>query len=427
MEVKTNKISDCQLELTIEVPYERYEKIMEGKYEKVRKSIKMNGFRTGKVPMGMIKRMYGQSIEAEAREDAVRQFYVEAVDQAGIAAIAPGDIKDLDFGKGKPFTFKAVVEIMPDTEIKDLDDLKTFLEEVSIKDDDVEAGLEVLREEHAVITPSDDPVNASSVVIADVHEVDPTGVPLLTHNWKDVTIDIGKNAFGPEVDEQLMNLNKEEQVIVSFKNEDERNKSGEDKYYLFDIKDIKAKNIPEVDEEFAKSINPEYDSVEKLRIGIKDYITRQSNSRAKVKMLNRLVEYLIENNRIDVPPSMLSSYLDRLLENARNKGEKIEEEEFRKRYEPSAIRNLKWYIMRKNLIEKQGLQASIEEVDAEIETAIEESGGDKDTLKEYFTDEKNREKVTDDIEERKVLEFLESKAKITTRKTDYKDFIQDNA
>ena len=423
MEVKTTKISDCKLELSVTVPRERWDNILKSTYDKYRASVKIDGFRKGKVPLGMIKKMYGQAIEAEAADDAVKQFYVEAVDHENIDAIAPGDITEIDFGDDNPFTFKATVEIMPDIEIQGMDDLKTYLEEVDIQEDDIEAGIEVLRGEHAIISPSDDPVNEKSIVTADVQEVDKTGVPLVSHNWKDVSIEIGKNAFGPDVDEQLLSRSTGDQVTVSFKNENLPENEPKEIFYRFDIKEIKTKDLPEIDDEFAKSISGDFDTVDKLRTGVKDHVIRQANSRAKVKMFNRLVEYLIENNRIDVPQSMLEGYLEKLLANAEKNGEKIARDDFKEKYEPSAIRNLKWFILRKNLIEKFNLHATEDEINVEIDKIVAESGGTKEALKSYFNNPKNKEKVVDDIEERKVLEFIESESKTTKKKIDYKEFV----
>ena len=423
MEVKTTKISDCKLELTVSVPREKWDSILKNTFSKYQSGVKLDGFRKGKVPLGMIKKMYGPAIEAQAAEDAVRQFYVEAVDQENIDAIAPGDISDVDFSDDNPFTFKATVEIMPEFEIQGLDDLKTFQDEVDIADDDVEAGIEVLRHEHATISISDEPANEKSVITADIQEVDQTGVPLLTHNWKDVTIEIGKNAFGPDVDEQLLEKNAGDEVTVSFKNEEAPEAEKKEVFYRFNIKEIKTKELPEIDEEFAQSISPEFDDVDKLHSGVKEHIVRQANSRARVKMFNRLVEYLIENNRIEVPPSMLEGYLEKLLANAEKNGEKIAKDDFKQKYEPSAIRNLKWFILRKNLIEQHQLHATEDEIDLEIDKIVQESGGTPDALKAYFKNPQNKEKVVDDIEERKVLEYLESTAKITRKKIDYKEFV----
>jgi len=252
------------------------------------------------------------------------------------------------------------------------------------------------------------------------------GVPVLTHNWKDIKIEIGKNAFGPELDEKLLDKNAGDEVIAAFKTDGSGLDESKEVFYHFEIKEVNHKELPELDDEFAKSVNAEFNNVDDLRQGVKSIMSQQSNSRAKVKMLNRLVQHLIENNRIDVPPTMLDNYLERLLENARRDREPINEEDFRKKYEPSAIRNLKWYILRKNLIKEYNLHSSEEEVEALIEKAITESSADKETLRNHFKIEKNREKIVDDIEEQKVLDFIRSQAKIIPRQVIYRDFIANN-
>jgi len=426
LQVASNKISGSQIELSVEIPGEVWEKLLNEKYEYYRQNVRVDGFRRGKVSLGMVKKLYGGSIEAEALDEMVKEHYSEALEQAKIDPVAPGDVKDVDFGAGKPFTFKVIVEVMPELEIEGWDNLQTYLEEVTVEAGDVEAGMNMLREERAVISDWEDAIDHRSVVTTDVQETDRVGVPVLTHNWKDIAVEIGKNAFGPELDEQLLGRKAGEQVIVSFKTQADEKNEPKEVWYRFDIKEVKHKELPEMDDAFAQSIGENYQTIDDLRKGIEGVITQQSNSRSYVKMLNRLVQNLIENNRIDVPPSMLENYLEKLLENAKRDGEKINEDEFRKRYEPSAVRNLKWYILRKRLIEKNNLQAAQEEVDTVIEQAIGESGADVETMREYFKEEKNREKVIDDIEERKTLDFIRSQANISRRPVMYRDFLANN-
>lgn len=425
MEVTTTKISGSQLQIAVQIPRSEWTEYLQNYFEKSRKNIKIDGFRAGKVPMGLVKKMYGPGIEAAAADDFVKEYYTKALDYEKIDPIAPGEIAEVDYSGEESFSFKAIVEIMPILEIDGLDRMKTYLDEIDIVDDDVEAGIASLREEHAVLHPTDDAIGENSVIVADVQGVDRTGVPLLTHKINDLTIEIGKNMFGPELDTQLSGRNIGEQVTASFKSNSDDPSAEKEIYYRFDIKDIQRKELPEIDEEFAKTINPDFDSIDKLRTGIKEYLHKQANSRAKVKMINRLVQFLIENNRIDVPPSMLSNYLEKLLENAKKENGNIEGDDFKKKYEPSAIRNLKWYILRHNLIEKHNLQASEDEINQVVEQVIVETKGDPDTLRSYFKIYKNRRQIMDDIEERKTLEFLEKTGQITARKINYRDFINE--
>jgi len=340
LEVKTSKISGSQIEIAVEIPRKIWDDYLEDYYQKSRRNIKIDGFRPGKVPMGLVRKIYGPGIAMAAADDFVKENYTKALDNENIDPIVPGSITEVDYTEDRPFTFKAVVEVMPQLEITGLDQMRTFLDEVEIQDDDVETGINSLREEQAIAVPTEDPIGERCLVTADAQGVNRTGVPLISHNMKDITVEIGRNVFGPELDLQLTGKKAGDQVLVSFKAGSQESEL-QDVYYRFDIKDVKRKELPEIDEDFAKTVNPEFDSIEKLRLGIKDFLHRQANSRAKVQMVNRLVEYLLENNRIDVPPSMLKNYLEKLLENAKKENGSIDTEDFNKKYEPSAVRNLK--------------------------------------------------------------------------------------
>lgn len=423
MEVEVKQINTCQLELSVEVPSERWVALLDEAYREYGRSVKIDGFRRGKIPMGILKKMFGPAIEGEAAEKAVREFYREALEKENIHAISPADIEDVDFGRDKSFTFKALVEVMPEFEIKGLEEMKTFLEEVEIENEDIEAGMQVLREEQAMITSHDRPIEQGCLVMADIQELDSTGIPVLTHNWKDVTLEIGKGVFGSEVDEQIIGIESGENIIIPILT-GEKDEKGEPKKvnYRFDIKEIQRKELPEVDDEFASSINKDYKTVDDLRGGILELMRERANNRARVKMFSRLVDYLIENNRIDVPPSMLEWYLNRMLEDARQKNQELNEEKFKNDYRSSAIRNMKWYLLRRKIIEQSALNANDDEIENEIKNMSDRGGGDLEVLQTHFKMEKNRNRLKDDIEEQKVLNFLESKAGITLRKIPYREF-----
>lgn len=424
MKIQSNKINDYQFELEIEVPVERWIEVYNRTLNDARKSVKLDGFRKGKVPVGMVKKMFGSAIESDAADKAVQEFYREALDKENIHAIAPGDIKDLDYGDDKPFTFKAVVEIVPTVKVEGLDELKTYIDEIELTGEDVDAGIEVLREEHSIISSHDGPAERGCIVKADVQEVDSTGIAVLTHKWEDISIEIGKESFGTEVDEGLTGIAPGEEKVISVPSK-EKDETGANKliHYKFSVKEIQCKELPEVNDEFASSLNEEFKNVEDLRGKVMEMMTERANNRAKVKMFSRLVDFLIEHNRLDVPPSMIDWYLDTMLEDARRSGKEVNEEKFRENYRNSAIRNMKWYLMRKSIIDDNNLEATEEEMKDEIEKIAKEGGGDIKILKTHFQNPKNRNRLKDDIEEKKVLDFLETKAKTTKKKISYKEFI----
>lgn len=424
MEVQVNKVNECQLELSIEVPVERWTEILGDAYSEYRTSVKIDGFRRGKVPLGLVKKLYGPAIEAEAAEKAVETFYREALDKEDIHAIAPGEIKDVDLGNDKPFKFKAVVEVMPVLDIKGIDSMSTYLEEVTVDSSDLESGLNIIRENNAKIIPHDEPISENCIVITDIQEVDISGVPILTHKWNDISLEIGKNMFGLEADEMLMGKTPGEKVIIEVPAPE--NESLSDKKairYSVEIKSVNRKELPELNDEFAQKVDSNYKNMNGLRDGMLSVMTKNANSRAKVKMFSRLVDYLIENNRVDVPPSMIDWYLDKMLEDAKQQGRNIDEVKFRENYLKSATRNMKWHLIRKHLIDINDLKATEEDFNKEVEEISNQGGGDPEILKTHFKQEKHRARLNDDIEERKVLDFLESKAKITPKKVAYKDFV----
>ena len=425
LEINVNQTSSYKVEITVKVPAEKWRKIVDKAYKKYQSSLRLDGFRPGRIPLSVVKKMFGKGIEAEAADEALKTFYREAIDEADINPIAPGDITDVDYGDDQPFVFKAAVEVMPKLEIQKLEEMSTYLHVVQVNDDDAEAGIQVLREDAAILYPQETPAEEGNVLIVDVQEIDQAGIPLLTHKWSDITLEIGKGDLGSEVDEMLIRGKIADEITISY-NSDETDDKGNPKkvHYKYVIKDIKRKELPEVKDEFAQSVHESFKTVEDLKQGLLQHLQQQANSRAKVHLFFRLADFLIEHNRIEVPPAMLEIYMNNMLDNARKKNEVLDEVDFKNKNRSPAIRNLKWFILRRNLIDQFNLGATDDEVETEIQTVMQRSDSDPQTMRKQFQEEKNRDRLQDDIEERKVLEFLVAKTKVTPREISYREFIE---
>jgi trigger factor len=409
----------------VEVPRQRWEEMLSLAFENFRRQAKIDGFRPGKIPMPLVKKMFGTNIEADTADAAVKQFYQEAIEQEKIEVVHPGQVLEVDYKDDKPFTFKVLVEVMPELAVEGLDNMMTYLEEVEIGDEEIEKGMENLREERAIMTSVDATIENGNLVVVDLQQVDATGIPILTHNTKNVMIEIGKNELGPNIDKQLLGKNKSEKVLVTVAT-NAKSENGEIKnlYYQFDIKDILKKELPKIDVDFAQSINPQFKNMEDLRKGIKSYIQEQANRQAKKQLIERLIEHLVDNNRVDVPPSMRETYFDKIYEKFQKNGEKLEKTEFEKEYGQDVLRNLKWFIIRKNLIDQFNLKPMEADFEESMVSMAETSNKAIETIRENYKIKKNREKLSELIEDRKIREFLESKAKVTTRKVSYNEFTQ---
>jgi trigger factor len=425
LEVKVNKKNSYEVEIMVEVPRQRWEEMLSLAFENFRRQAKIDGFRPGKIPMPLVKKMFGTNIEADTADAAVKQFYQEAIEQEKIEVVHPGQVLEVDYKDDKPFTFKVLVEVMPELAVEGLDNMMTYLEEVEIGDEEIEKGMENLREERAIMTSVDATIENGNLVVVDLQQVDATGIPILTHNTKNVMIEIGKNELGPNIDKQLLGKNKSEKVLVTVAT-NAKSENGEIKnlYYQFDIKDILKKELPKIDVDFAQSINPQFKNMEDLRKGIKSYIQEQANRQAKKQLIERLIEHLVDNNRVDVPPSMRETYFDKIYEKFQKNGEKLEKTEFEKEYGQDVLRNLKWFIIRKNLIDQFNLKPMEADFEESIVSMAETSNKAIETIRENYKIKKNREKLSELIEDRKIREFLESKAKVTTRKVSYNEFTQ---
>lgn len=411
--VENNKLNDVQIELKVAVPAEFMKNELEQNLAAVAAQAKLPGFRPGKVPRNVIIQRFGPAVTEDTVQRVLQDAYRIALDQEKIYPISPGEMSEIHFEPGQPLTFKVIVEIIPEIALPSLSEVEYELKEPKADDDDVANAIESLRESQAVLVPSENPVDEHSVITFDLQELDDAGVAIIGRSQKDVSVDMSRQQFGEEFASKVLGAACDQDVKVTFRRSDDSNVKP--LHAQLTIRNIQQKELPELDDDFAKSVNPNLESLEDLRRDMRNYIEARAGHAAKQQMFRGLAEELMKRSSFEVPPRMLENYLDRMTHEAehhsKNKPDPEALKKFRDEYRPSATWTLRWYLLRNKLIQDFDLRATNEEIEQELANlATVEDELLEDFRKRLTPDQ--MQQVHDDVQERKVLSYLENNVKL---------------
>ena len=364
MEVKIESTEKDTRELQIAIPNSDMENQFNEAYKKYRKNIAINGFRKGRVPLGLIKRMFGDKIQEEVIETAINDGLRDALMEHDVQAITTPQVDDISYKPESGLTFKATVEVAPEYESITYKDFKFEKEIFEIDDSDVEDAIERIRQERATIEDVNGEIQQGHFVISDFQKLDAAGVPLIGEKMASkVTLveDSDENKYslalvGAKVGDKR-------KLTISAAPPDQPDAEKVDEYFEVEVKEVKARVVPELTEEFVKTLG-DFENVEAFTNQIKDNITREAESYTMQKYNNAIADEVVKSNPIDLPEPMVENYLDMLVENAKRQSkEPVDEDKLREQHRADAIWSIKWRMIKEKIVELEALK--IEEKDFE--------------------------------------------------------------
>jgi trigger factor len=427
LKVEKESLGPARWALTVEVDQAEAEAELESELAKMQHESALPGFRKGKAPLSLIRQRFAKAIEVDIMQKHLYDYYEQALKEAALPEpVAPPDLEIQQFETGKPLIFKATVDVQPPVELANYEGLTVVRERVEIGEPEVDLQIDRLRENQAVISEDDGPAGPDSLIEADLQELDAGMLPVIGHKREAVLIDLGKGA--PDLRGALTGIKAGESrhaMIPKPKTHDQE----EQKYdrLQFSVKGVKRKELPEINDEFAKSLDPNLDGVAGLRDAIRKNLQAEIDGMSYQRMTHLLVHQIVDNTKLDVPDSMLNNYLDKIVADVKRRaqgsgGQPLEESLVRDRYRGNAMWDLRWYLIRKAVADKEGLNVTDEEVQQELERIAVLSGKKLKIVQATYAEEKKRDQLEDDLIERKVLQLLVSKARVIDRTLSYEEF-----
>lgn len=427
MTVKWEKQEGNKGVLTFEVPAEEFDKALDQAFKKVVKDIEIPGFRKGRIPRPIFEKRFGvEALYQDAVDLVLPDAYTKAIDEADIFPIDQPSIDIEQIEKGKALVFKAEVEVKPDVNLGEYKGLEVEEENVEVTDEDVEKELENLREQYAeLVVKEEGEVEEGDTVVIDF-EGFMDGEAFDGGKGENHSLEIGSGQFIPGFEEQLVGKKSgdEVEVEVTFPEEYHAEElAGKEAVFQVKIHEVKAKELPELDDEFAKDVDDEIETLEELKTKKKEQLLEERTTAADNAKREKLIEMASANATVDIPEVMIENELDRMLtefeQRLQMQGMTLEmysqfsgqdEDELKEQMREDAEKRVKTSLTLEAIAEEENLEATEEEVNEEIEKMAEMYNLEKDQLIEILGG--NTETIEGDIKIRKTIDFLVEHSKI---------------
>ena len=421
---KTENANEVKLNVTIEAS--KFDEAMKKVYFKSAKYFNIPGFRKGKAPMNIVEKYYGKEIFYEdAFNEVVPEELEKAVEENKLEVVSRPNIDVTQIGKGQDLIFTAVFQTKPEAELGKYKGVEIKKIEYKVTDEDIDHELGHMQEHNSrLISVEDRPVEKGD--IANINfEGFVDGVAFEGGKAENHDLEIGSNTFIPGFEDQIIGMKIDEEKDIKVKFPDEyfsRDLAGKDATFKVKVNEIKKKELPTLDDEFAKDVS-EFDTLKELKESIKEKKQKQNDDRAKYETEDAVIKAVCENVKVDIPSGMIETETENMVKELEQRlayqGLKLEQylqmmgktkEEMQKEYEPQAIEAIKSRLTLEAVIKAEKIEVADVDVEEKMKEMAKNYGREND--EEFMKNENVRNYIKQGLESEKALEFLVKNAKI---------------
>ena len=430
--IKEKENSSVELSVTIKQDFlaESYKKIL----QKYMKSLQLPGFRKGKAPANVLEQKFGTSMKEEAVYTSIDEAVQKALQEVEskykpLPYSQPSlvDEKDLNLVIDKDLTFAVTYDIMPIFELPEYTKLEIEVPKVEISEADVDEELKRLQDQNALVIDKSEPIAKGDIVTIDIVELDGDGNEIEESKRDDFVFTVGSGSSTYKFDDDVVGLKTGESKTVK-KAKDEESK--EEVSFKISVTQVKFRDIPDLDDEFAQDVSEEYKTVADLKKGTKEKLTTDAENVLKGVKLEKVIEKILENVKIEVPKSMVDMEVEsswrrfvsqwgmseeQVLQFLEMQGQT--KETFSATWREPAEKELTKQLLIEKIKEKENFEIANEELESELEKQLGENLNDQN--REYY-----KSLIEDNLKFEKANEFLLSQNTFVEKeKTTFKEFI----
>ncbi len=430
MKTTVERQEPTKVKLTIEVPAVELEPLWADTMKRLSREVKVPGFRQGKVPRAVLEGRLGkEAIRQEVLRDALPALYDRATKEQEIGPLAQPEIQVTQFGEKQDLTFTATVEVRADVDLPEYKGIEVAAPPGKATEQDINNRLERLRERFGTLQPVSRPATKGDHVTVDLF-ASLHGENLDDLSTKDFSYEVGSGVFGPKMDEQLTGskpgdiLQFNAELPSQFRRSSEPPPSEELTWRVV-VKEVQAKTLPELNDEFAK-IASEFDTLDELRRVIGESISRHKERDRDLAARNLILQHLLDNTEVPLPESLLNREtelrLARFLQEIKKNGitfedylksSKMTREELFETYRKTSEITVKADLVLEAVAKAEGMEVKPEDLDEEVERLAIETNTDIEELRKTLLDPRAVNALAGDILRRKALDFLVEHAHIT--------------
>lgn len=411
MSLQVEKLEHNMAKLTIEVSAEELEKALQGAYNKQKKNISIPGFRKGKVPRQMIEKMYGPEVfYDDAANQLIPEAYGKVYDEEDLEIVSQPKIDIVQIEKGKSFIFTAEVALKPEVTLGEYKGLKVEKISNRVTQKEIDAKLAEEQEKNArTVSVTDRPVQDKDEVVLDFEGfVD--GVAFEGGKGENYPLTIGSGSFIPGFEDQLIgaNLEEEKEVRVTFPEEyHAKDLAGKDAVFKCTVHEIKVKELPELDDEFASDVS-EFETLDAFKADIKAKIKEQKIAEGKRKQEDKAVEEAVANAQMDIPDAMIDTEVRQMAndfaQRLQQQGLTMDQyfqftgmtaEKMTEELKPQALKRIQTRLVLEAIVKAENIEISDEKIDEEIQKMAESYKMEAEKLKEFMGENEKKQMKLD--------------------------------
>lgn len=400
MSLQVEKMEKNMAKLTIEVSAEDLDKAMQNAYQKAKGKISIPGFRKGKAPRKMIEQMYGKGIFLEDAANAlIPEHYSKALSECDLEIVSQPEIDVVQAEPGKAFIFTAEVAVKPEVTLGEYKGVEVAKAEIEVTDEEVDAEVKKEQEKNSrTITVEDRAAQMNDVVTIDF-EGSVDGVPFDGGQATEYPLTLGSNTFIPGFEDQLVGakVGDDVDVKVTFPEEYQAKElAGKEAIFKCAVKKIEAKELPELDDEFAKDVS-EFETLAEYKESVKKNLAEKKENEAKRAKEDAVVDKIIENAQMDLPEAMINTQARQMLDDFARRMQSqglsmdqyfqftgITADKMLEDMKPQATKRIQTRLVLEKIAEVENIQPSDEEVNEEISKMAEMYKMEADKLKEMI-------------------------------------------
>ncbi len=426
MSFKVEELGKNMVKLTIEATAEDFDKAIEQAYQKNKGKMNVQGFRKGKAPRAIIEKMYGVGVfYEEAANFIIPEAYEKAIEESKLEVVARPEIDVVQVEKGKPFIFTAEVAVKPEVTLGAYKGVEVPKSDIEVTEEEIMAELDKVREQNSrTITVDDRAVMDKDIVTIDFEGfVD--GVAFEGGKGEDYALTIGSHSFIDTFEDQLVgkNIGEDVEVNVTFPTEYHAAElAGKPALFKVKVKEIKAKELPAADDDFAQDVS-EFNTLEEYKADLKKSLIEKKEKAAKTAKEDAVVDKVIENATMDIPDAMVDSQKRQMAEDfaqrLKMQGLTLEQyfqftglnpNTFMENLGPQALKRIQSRLVLEAVVKAENITVSDEEIDKELAEMASAYQMEVDKLKELIG-EKEKEQIVMDMAVQKAIDLVASEAK----------------
>lgn len=424
MSVKWNKTDKTTGELTFDISQEEIKRGLDQAFKRVKNNLRVPGFRKGHVSRVIFDQYYGEeALYEDALNIALPAAYSEAIKEADIKAVGQPQILPVSMDKGKEWTMKAVVNIQPEVELGDYKGIEVPKQNTRVYAKDVDAELEKDRQKNAELVLKEDTAAKGDTVTID-YKGTIDGKAFDGGSADDYALELGSNTFIPGFEDQLIGhkAGDDVDVVVTFpENYGAKELAGKEAHFATKLHEVKSKQLPELDDEFAKDVDDSVETLDGLKEKIKKDLKAKKEDESQAAIEQAAIEGAVANAKIDeIPDAMIqediNTQMNQYLGNMQRQGispdvyyklTNTSEDQLRAQFSKDAAERVKTNLVLEAIVKKEGIKSSEEEINQEIKNLASDYNMDEKTVRNTLTDEM----ISHDINVRKAIDLVADNAK----------------